>query len=316
MRHISFVVLLAFAVSIPIHAQTQTSSEPPQTARQALIEMFLGKNADAFAKHLPELARQALMRKGETPETSMVGRISMIGRQMTQGEHVETFDLGSTLLVSEQPDGHEKYEVVVEHDYLMGEQDEIELSIQVYRDGQLEFLPVIPRLIFTMTQEKEIWRLSEATLAVHVPLTDPNYLTGVRKKADELNENIASVRVNMMTSAESNYAAAHPDKGYTCNLADLVGKTNPTNSQFQRDSAAPDPSSDESNGYLFSVTGCDGNPARKFQITAVPVETDSGMKSFCSDQTGTVRFEAGGKGSACLSRGQVLDPGLPPGRID
>ena len=43
---------------------------PPQSARQALIEMFMGKGSDDFAKHLPEAARQTLIRKGETPEGS------------------------------------------------------------------------------------------------------------------------------------------------------------------------------------------------------------------------------------------------------
>src|ERR1039457_2715898 len=80
MRYVSCIFLAAFTTSLSLQAQLQT---PPQTARQALIEMFMGKGPDAFAKHLPESARRALIRKGETPETSMVQRISMIGRQMT-----------------------------------------------------------------------------------------------------------------------------------------------------------------------------------------------------------------------------------------
>ena len=298
----------AFTTSLSLQAQLQTPPQPPQTARQALIEMFMGKDPDAFAKHLPESARRALIRKGETPETSMVQRISMIGRQMTaQGEHLETFDVGPALLTSEQ-DGREKVEVIVEHDNLMGENDEIELSIHVYRNGEPEFLPVIPHLIFSMIQEKEIWRLSEATLAVHVPLTDPDYLKGVRKKEDEENERMASMRVSMIASAELTYSSKHPDRGYTCALTDLFGKGDTPGIPDQPPEVyTPDSAADESSGYHFSISGCDGNPASRFQITAVPIESDSAMKAFCANESGTVRFDANGKGAACLSHGQVLN---------
>ena len=192
------VVLILFAtltanVAAQSQAPPQKQTPPPQTARQALIEMFMGKGPDSFVKHLPKVASQALIRKGENPETSMVQKISMIGYQIAAQGHVETFDEGPMLLVSEQEEGKEKVktEVTVERDNLMGESDEIEVSIHMYRDGQPEFLPVVPRLIFSMTQENEVWRLTEATLAAHVPLTDPDYLKGVRKKEDESNENMA-----------------------------------------------------------------------------------------------------------------------------
>ena len=65
---------------------------------------------------------------------------------------------------------------------------------------------------------------------------------------------------------------------------------------------------DESAGYHFSLSGCEGNPASKFQVTAEPIESDAGMKAFCADESGTVRFDPKGKGNTCLSRGQVLSP--------
>jgi hypothetical protein len=268
--------------------------------------MFFGKEPDAFAKHLPLDARRMLIRKGETPETSIVQRISTLGQQITaQGGHIETFDIGRTLLTS-QPEGpqRDKFEVVVEHDNLMGENDEIELSIQVEKNGQPEFLPVVPRLIFSMTMEKEIWRLSEVTIAGRIPLTDPDYVNGVRKEEDEANEKGASMRVSMIASAELTYSAGNPARGYTCVLPDLFGRSGAAES--------PDPSgasgwaATEANGYHFSLSGCDGNPASKFQIIAVPVDSESKMKVYCADETGTVRFAADGKGSDCLKRGKPI----------
>jgi len=305
MRRICLILLLLSLVgSTPLFAQTPTP--PPQSARQALIEMFVGKGADDFARHLPEAARQALIHKGETPESSFVLKLSQIGRQMPS-EHVESFDAGPNILVSEQNDGHERIEIAVEHDSLMGEEDEIELSLHVYKDGQPQLLPVIPRFIFTMKQEKEIWRLTEVTAAVHVPLTDPDYLKGVRKQQDEANETAAQMRVSVIAAAETGYAAKHPDRGYTCSLAGL----------FARDPAAgpgedgnfydPGQAGDEWSGYRFALSGCDGNPASKYRITAEPVEPDSATKTFCSDESGIVKSLAGGKGSTCLSRGKPLN---------
>ena len=309
MRQVCCVLVVAFASSISLQGQT-TPQPPPQTARQALIEMFLGKSADALQKHLPEVARKALVRKSDTPETSLVQKIAMIGQQMTAlGEHVESFDVGPTLLVSEKGGGREKVEVTVEHDSLMGEEDEIEVSIHLYRNGEPEFLPVIPRLIFSMKQEKEIWRLNELTLAVHAPLTDPDYLTGLRKQQDESNEDMASGRVGMIASAERTYAAKHSDRGYTCKLAELFAQ--------QGSGDGPDQTSVENDfglaggefaGYHFALSGCEGSPASKYQITAVPAESDSGMKTFCADQSGIVRFTVGGKSAACFTRGQALSP--------
>ena len=310
MRQVCCVLFVAFAGIISAQGQIQPPP-PPQTARQALIELFLGKTPHAFERHLPEVARQTLIRKGETPETSIVQKIALIGREMSaQGQQVETFDVGPTLLVSEEKNRSQKVEVMVERDSLMGEDDEIEVSIHVYRNGEPEFLPVVPRLIFSMKQEKEIWRLSEVTLSLHAPLMDPDYLKGVRKQQDESNEAMASGRVGMIASAEAAYAARHPDQGYTCKLADLFG---------QPASDAPDQTpptfdagqaSSEFAGYSFALSGCSGSPASKVQITATPNASDSGMKTFCADQSGTIRFIVGGKSSACLSQGQPLNPAV------
>jgi hypothetical protein len=314
MRQFWLVLLLIVVGSISLAAQTpaQTSTPPPpQSARQALIEMFMGKGENDFAKHLPEAAHQALIHKGETPDTSTVLRISTVGRQMVaQGEHIETFDVGPNILVSEQDNGHERIEVAVEHDSLLGEDDEIELSVHVYKDGQPQSLPVVPRLIFTFNQEKEIWRLTEVTVAAHVPLTDPDYLQGLRKLQDEANESAAQMRVTVIATAETGYAAKHPESGYTCTLSTL----------FARDPAAaaeegggyfdPGQGGEESNGYHFALTGCDGVPAAKYRLTAVPLDPDSSEKTFCSDQSGTLKFVTTGKSSTCFSRGQLVN--TPP----
>lgn len=315
MRRIWLLVVVALAGSTLLRAQTSANpaAPPPQSARQALIEMFMGKGADDFSKHLPEEARQVLIHKGETPETSVVLRISTIGRQMVaQGEHVETFDVGPNLLLSEQRQGRERIEVVVEHDSLIGEEDEIELSIRSWKDGQLESLPVVPRLIFTLRQEKEIWRLTEVTVAAHVPLTDPDYLKGLRKQQNDANEAQAQSRVSIIAAAETGYVAKHADRGYACTLATLFAQDPEAAAQGEGGGFFdPGQGNEEWNGYRFTLTGCDGTPAAKYRVTAAPTDPDSGMKTFCADESGTLKFVTSGKSSSCFSRGQIVNNGAP-----
>jgi len=153
MRPVCSILLLALAGNLSLSAQSVTPP-PPQSARQALLEMFFGKGENDFQKHLPEDARQTLIHKGETPETSTILRISTIGRQMTgQSQHFEIFETGPVLL-SGVVNEHEKFEINVDRDSLIGEADEIELSVHYYKDAQLQALPVVPDLIFTLKQEK------------------------------------------------------------------------------------------------------------------------------------------------------------------
>lgn len=306
----TWLALMVAGIVSPLVAQTAPSQ--PQTARQALIEMFLSKNPDDFAKHLPDDARQVLIHKGETMETSVVLRIASVGRGLTaQGEHVETFDAGPNILVSEQPD-HERVEVAVEHDSLMGEQDEIELSIHSYKNGEEQFIPVVPRLIFMLKQEKEIWKLTEVTLEAHVPLTDPEYLKGVRKQQNEANENAALTRMNMMIESQKGYAVQHPEVGYSCALPALAPQFYAATTPAGGDAPADPQGDSPSNGYRFSISGCSGTPSTKYRLTAVPTDADAEMKTFCADQSGKVRFITSGKPSSCFSSGQDANPEPPP----
>jgi hypothetical protein len=201
----------------------------------------------------------------------------------------------------------------VEHDSLLGDEDEIELSFHYYTDGQLKSLPVVPRLTLTMKQEKEIWRLTEVTAAAHIPLTDPDYLKELRKEQDEANESAARNHVNSIAGLEAEYAAKHPDIGYTCTLATLFPQEPTAESGA---SYFPEDVSAESNGYRFALTGCVGTPAAKFRASAVPTDADAGQKTFCVDASGSLRFTTNGKSSTCFSEGQLVNPPTPPPAAD
>ena len=265
--------------------------------------MLFGKGENDFQKHLPEDARKALIRKGETPETSTILRVSTISRQMVaQSQKVETFDTGSIFL-SAVMSAHETVECDVERDNLMGEADEIELSVHYYKDQQPQPLPVVPDLIFTLKQEKEIWRLTEITAEAHIPLTDPDYLKGLRKQQDEETESQARSRVMILAGAEAGYLGKHPELGYSCSLSTLVTHDPGAN---PGDIFDPGQGGDEWYGYRFALSGCEGTPPSKYRITATPTDSDADLKTFCSDESGPVKFVAGGKTSTCFSGGKPI----------
>lgn len=179
MRQFCFILLLLSAACTSSGAQTQPLA--PQTARQALLEMFTG-NGGGFEKHLPEVARHTLIRKGDTITASIMEKLASIGRELPGGGDIQTFDVGPLLIVKADKAGHEKLEIVLERDSLLGEEDIIELSIRSYKEGQMEALPVVPRFVFSMAEEKDVWRLKEVTAEIHVPLSDQDYLDGLRKE--------------------------------------------------------------------------------------------------------------------------------------
>jgi hypothetical protein len=258
--------------------------------------MFFGKGADDFTKHLPDEALHTLARKGDNPQTSVLMKIASIGREPIRGsQKVETFDAGPNLLTSEDQAAHELVEIAVDHDSLMGDDDEIELSVRYYKNGELQELPVIPSLTFTMTQEKEVWRLKEVTAAAHVPLTDPDYLKCLRKEQDEINEGMIKMRFNMIVAGETAYAKANPDAGYSCDLSKL---------------SDPGQGAEEWNGYRFTISECKETPARKYRLLAVPMDSESEAKIFCADESGKVKFLKGTTASRCFAQGEEIQP--PP----
>ena len=66
---------------------------------------------------------------------------------------MQTFETGSVLLSGQDPKTGDKFEVTVENDALQADQDDIELSFQVYKNGQVERTPFMPQMTFSMKQE-------------------------------------------------------------------------------------------------------------------------------------------------------------------
>ncbi len=302
----------------------QDSSLPaprvPQNARQALLDMFFGKPG-SLERHLPEATRKAIREAG-AGGPSLLQQFSMVSSQLNTPENrIQTFETGSTLLSVEQPNILTKFEAIVEKDDLRGDEDDIELSFRMFKNGQPEKSPVLPALTCVMKQEKNVWRLSEISVTIRVALADPELLktlvtdaqgaTGIAvvtpgsgvARADELSA-IASMRT--IVTAETAYAVTYGNTGYTCSLSDLDGFGQGTPNEHQAMLIESRLASGKKRGYIFSLTGCGSTPSTHFQLTAVPADNAMG-RAFCVDESAVVRASADGQAATCVARGTALE---------
>jgi len=123
------------------------------------------------------------------------------------------------------------------------------------------------------------------------------------------NEASAVASVRAITTAEHAYAQMFPYIGYTCTLSDLgqpaAGQPiGPTAAGGILDSVLV---SGVKQGYAMSISNCSGTPQSTYSTVAVPVTQGStGVRSFCSDASGTIWFGGDGTAATCLTSGTVL----------
>jgi len=322
-------LLCVFVLSAVSLAVAGEAAPAPQTARQALLEMFFAKTAGTFDKHLPEATRTALRQAPNGSPAAMLNAITLLTSQMqTHGAQLQTFEAGSTLAVLENPAEHTKFEILVERDDLRGDEDEIELAFRGYKNGETQTAGVTPRFTFAMKQESGTWRLHEITFAIKLSLTNPDFLKAITTPVKPTvsvsqtqtagptdavwngmhagNEASASSALRTLVTAEATYAATYSSRGYTCSLSDLGGMGGAEYDEHHAKLIEPRLASGRKNGYVFAVTGCSGVPVSRFSITATPADAGLGLRAFCSDETGAIRSSSDGNPASCLSAGQPV----------
>jgi TonB family protein len=292
----ALAALLVLFCSVSYGQSSASQSGASQTARQALIEMFFGESANHMEKHLPDVTKKSLKKFSGPGGENYLSQISMMASQIRRsGAKIEILDTGPTLLSAEdqQPGGGpDKIEITVERDDLIGDEDQIELALHLSKDGKEENLPVIPRFVFAMQSEANVWKLNEVTVTVRVPLTDPNFLKTMEDEQRTRSELMTMMMVRQVNSAETNYTKA---KGrYACDLSTL-------GSQYLYD---PELIKGSKSGYNFVISNCD--PTR-YKVVAEPTTADSEQRAFCSDESGELRAASDGKATTCLSRGEVVE---------
>ncbi len=284
------------------------SPREPQSARQALIEAFFGQSPDHLEKHLPELAKRAFRQLDSgTGSPSFLTQLSTIGMEARRGaSNFQIMESGPVLLLAEDGASGQKFEVNVERDDLVGDQNQIELSFHMYKHGQEQGLPVIPRLTFSMKTEASVWRVYDVELGVRAPLGDPDFLKTLVKNLEEKqqssNEMWATISLNAIAGAETRYQANSSTHAFTCSLRQLAEQNNGKPGEYADMPVDNELAGGKKNGYVFALTGCD---ALHFKAAAEPSTPSAGHRAFCVDETGTVKSANDGKATTCLSNGEL-----------
>ena len=299
------------------------------------MEMFFSKEPGTFLKHLPAATRAALDKSGALAGLQQYSM--MAGQMQTQGKNLQTFEAGPILMAVDDPKTGQKFEVVVDNDSLNGDQDDIGLSFQTYKDNQPQKTPFMPRIVFSMQTESGLWKLDDISITINLPLADPDFLKSItdRMKGSTLaassqihaqgapSQNIAQASgqagtitfggdaaaltsLHRILAAEVTYAATYPAVGYTCSLSDLDGFGAAEANEHQAMLIGSGLASGKHQGYSFSLSGCSGAPAASFRLSATPVGESYGRRAFCTDQSGAVGSAADGSTATCASTGTPI----------
>jgi hypothetical protein len=301
----------------------------PQSARQALIEMFFSKTPGTFVKHMPVATRAALEKSGALASLQQYSVLA--GQFESQGKSLQTFETGSVLLATEDPKTGEKSEMTVENDSLRGDQDDLEVSFVMYKNGQAQRTPFMPHVTFSMKTESGVWKLYEIVVTEHIPLADPDFLKAIGEamKASAAASTQAQAAAQTATqsqtptqtfgsdasviaaartivTAEATYASTYRSVGYTCTLSDLDGFGGGERNEHQAMLITSGLASGKKYGYTFTLSECAGTPATSFRLIAAPSGNSYGRRAFCADQSGAIRYSADGVGATCVSGGMPL----------
>jgi hypothetical protein len=316
-----FAALFILSIVTIASAGAQVSqTSAPQTARQALMEMFSIKGSGTFVKHLPAATLSALENAGALKSLQ---QYSTLATQFHKtGNQLETFETGSILLASDDPKTGQRVEVIVDSDSLQGDDDNIELSFRTYKDKQLQRTPFMPRITFCMKIESGVWKLNEILFSLRVPLADPDFLKtiteGMKSRTAAMTQIQSQSQPSSITfggdstvvtsmrsilTAEKTYRSTYASVGYTCTLSDLDGFGGGEPNEHQAMLIASGLASGKKQGYIFTLSGCEGTPASSFHLGAVPAGNSFGRRAFCAEQSGAIRYSTDGNAVTCQTSG-------------
>jgi len=296
-----------------LYAQPQAQAPPPQTPRQALIEMISG-GQDGAMKHLTVEMQKSLQADGKNNSASQLAAFDQI---RSASSDFQVFETGQVLVSATDPKSNEKFEVHVDSDDLSGDTDNMDISFHQFHDGVEQDIPyaaMLSRFTIGMKRQANIWRLNEISINIKVPVGDPKLLEkfgdgmpgmiggkiggSASGKPEKPRDMAPREAIQMLGMTESMFARTHPEIGFTCTLADLA-KPNLLNLDTRIFSGEP------YHGYKFSLSGCQDKPSGSFHLVAEPVSPTGKAKAFCTDATNNVRSSDDGLGSSCLASGKM-----------
>jgi prepilin-type N-terminal cleavage/methylation domain-containing protein len=117
------------------------------------------------------------------------------------------------------------------------------------------------------------------------------------------NEASAVGSVRTINTAQATYSSTYPSVGFADSLAKL-GPPAGTAAADSNTAGLVDNvlAAGTKSGYSFTIGGTTGTPVVTYTSQAAPVSAgQTGQRAFCSDQSGVIKYDAGGSGSSCTS---------------
>jgi hypothetical protein len=314
----SSIVFLCFFTGVSLSGQLKSANL--QTPRQALVEMLSG-HPEKLNRHLTVPVQEqfkALLRNAPagTPNPIQAVAIAMT----SSGKRTQAFENGPLLFCINNPETNQRLELHLDSDEFRGEEDEMEVSVHSFRAGVEERMPIHMHFLLSMKLQQEIWRLDAITISAKVPIGDPHLFDKSMWMSEMLAGNTADVgsvlggdppkpkittmrAVRRMALAENIYAQKHPETGFTCAISNLVNVGHGLDEGEPFKFVDPEFAGGTYNGYRFVIRGCEGKPAKSFQVLAEPINGKG--KAYCSDDRLNLRAAEDGRGSTCLSSGHI-----------
>jgi len=116
------------------------------------------------------------------------------------------------------------------------------------------------------------------------------------------NDGSAVGSLRTVNTAEVIYSSTYPDVGFT-ELKNLGGPGNSKTGAGLIDNVLAGGSK---SGYNFEVSVVPGAPAKSYTVTAVPKDKQSGVRAYCSDQSGVIKYSEKHDPDTCLKSGVPL----------
>src|SRR5262245_19807618 len=313
-----FVALTVLASSLASAQLVDRTQAPPQTPRQALIEILQSKDGSAIEKHLPEVTKKKLreLRVLGPGSAVMIHDTGFAGLIRSSGDKLEVFEAGPILARLENARTGEKIEITLESDDFRGDANDFELAFHMYKNGEELTQFFMPRILLGMKQEAGIWRIAELGASAKVPIGDPQFLDAMTKdwvKGQRVSDSAAAIAaMRTIVTAQIRYAARYPGVGLTCTLANLGSEGIRPGSRKQQPNEMHARLIDDElaggrkAGYRFTMSGCGMSPGTRFILTGIPETPQAGQRVYCADESGVVRYSIDGKAESCLASGKPL----------
>jgi type IV pilus assembly protein PilA len=147
-----------------------------------------------------------------------------------------------------------------------------------------------------------------AIITVLMLIAIPSYLNYVRLA----NETSAIKSIQTISQAQTQFSMQYPVSGYSCTLTGLGGDVHSgPPSATSAEILPPDLASGVKSGYQFAISNCLKNSQNGtdrvtgFTIMAQPLQVGrTGNRTFCSDESGQIKFDPAGGTNCTVSLGQ------------